>query len=98
MSKNVAINKNINIPAENKSIDTLSDLLRKLQFRATVFFREQYCGDWAIDTSGSEQVPFHLVTHGESWLHNDGQKPTQLMSLPFFLFRKLGQDIFVSAV
>ena len=57
--------------SENESLgDALSDLLRQLHFGARVFFRDGYCGGWAVDTSGSAQVPFHLVCQGEGWLHD----------------------------
>lgn len=68
------------------STDPLSDLLQKVRFSATVFFRAEYCGNWAVDTSGSRQVPFHLVTHGEGWLHADGASPTRLMTGHLVLF------------
>ena len=53
--------------------DPLSDLLRRLGFTADVFFRAEYCGRWAVDTSGSRSVPFHLVVSGEGWLHDSGE-------------------------
>ncbi|MDJ0655665.1 MAG: cupin domain-containing protein [Xanthomonadales bacterium] len=59
--------------------DPLSTLLRQLNFRAEVFFRAEYCGRWAVDTSGSNQVPFHLVAHGEGWLHGDNSPPRRLL-------------------
>lgn len=66
--------------------DILSDWLRKIDFRAEVFFRDAYCGNWAVDTSGSNNVPFHLVSQGEGWLHSDGIEPQRLLpgSLVFF--------------
>ncbi|MEM7082072.1 MAG: AraC family transcriptional regulator [Pseudomonadota bacterium] len=66
--------------------DPLSELLQKVRFSASVFFRAEYCGNWAVDTSGSRQVPFHLVTHGEGWLHTDGESPTRLMTGHLVLF------------
>ncbi len=68
------------------STDPLSDLLQKVRFNASVFFRAEYCGNWAVDTSGSRQVPFHLVTHGEGWLHTDGESPTRLMTGHLVMF------------
>ena len=59
--------------------DTLSDWLRRVNFRAEVFFRAEYCGRWAVDTSGSNNVPFHLVSQGEGWLHDDSNAPKQLL-------------------
>ncbi|MEM7099333.1 MAG: AraC family transcriptional regulator [Pseudomonadota bacterium] len=60
--------------------DPLSLLLRQINFAATVFFREGYCGGWAVDTSGSTQVPFHLVCQGEGWLHSEDRPPRKLIA------------------
>ena len=69
-----------------KGEDSLSELLRRLDFRASVFFRAEYCGRWAVDTSGTQQVPFHMVSHGEGWLHGDGQVPQRLVAGHLVLF------------
>lgn len=66
--------------------DSLSAILRQLDFTATVFFRDGYCGQWAIDTSGAAQVPFHLVCQGEGWLHTEGNVPKHLMAGQLVLF------------
>ena len=60
--------------------DGLSALLRQLRFRARVFFRSEYCGSWAVDSSGSRQVPFHMVCRGEGWLHRQGEAPRRMMA------------------
>ena len=65
--------------------DPLSDLLRQLNFSAEVFFRESYCGSWALDTSGSSHIPFHLVARGRAWLH-DSDEPAQLVEGDLVLF------------
>ena len=66
--------------------DALSEWLRQIDFRAEVFFRAEYCGNWAVDTSGSNNLPFHLVSQGEGWLHGDDQQPQRLLpgNLVFF--------------
>ncbi len=66
--------------------DPLSDLLRKLRFGAQVFFSGDYCGRWAVDTSGSSQVPFHLVAEGEGWLHGAQGAPERLLAGELVLF------------
>jgi len=58
----------------------LSQLLQALRLEANVFHNGQYCGMWAIDTSGTHQMTFHVVTHGhcklqvgDEWLQlNEG--------------------------
>jgi AraC family transcriptional activator of mtrCDE len=71
---------------EGSGGDPLSELLRQLRFSATVYLRSDFCGLWAVDTSGGRQVPFHLVTHGEGWLHVEGQEPEQLLPGHLVLF------------
>ena len=66
--------------------DPLSDLLRQLDFSAQVFFRSEYCGRWAVDTSGSSMVPFHMVTEGDGWVHTDEAPPTKLVAGQLVLF------------
>ncbi|MCB1874809.1 MAG: AraC family transcriptional regulator [Chromatiales bacterium] len=67
-------------------VDALSDWLRRIDFRAEVFFRAEYCGNWAVNTSGSNNVPFHLVAQGEGWLHGEAKPPQRLLpgNLVFF--------------
>ncbi|MEM9313270.1 MAG: AraC family transcriptional regulator [Pseudomonadota bacterium] len=66
--------------------DALGDWLRRIEFRAEVFFRSEYCGRWAVDTSGANHVPFHLVSQGEGWLHGQDSPPRRLLpgNLVFF--------------
>jgi AraC family transcriptional activator of mtrCDE len=59
--------------------DALSSVLSGLQLNAEVHKDGNYCGAWAVDTSGSRRIPFHLIGRGEAWLHMEGQ-PTQMLS------------------
>ena len=68
--------------------DALSTLLRRLRFEAKVFLRADYCGVWAVDTSGERHIPFHLVTHGEGWLHMAGEAPQPMRPGHLVLFPK----------
>lgn len=76
----------INVDHEDIQQDRLSALLRRIDFSARVFFREGYCGEWAVDTSGSTHAPFHLVSYGEGWVHTDNAAPRRLVAgqLAFF--------------
>ncbi len=79
--------KNIEKVSENViSGDSLSDVLARIRFGARVFFRSEYCGQWAVDTSGSNHVPFHLVAGGEGWLHSHSAPPQRLKSGHLVLF------------
>lgn len=60
--------RGLNAEAKN-ALDTI---LRRIDFRADVFYRGQLCDSWALDTSGTGHVNFHLVCHGDCWLHMPG--------------------------
>jgi len=70
----------------SESADTLSGLLHRLKFSAKVFLRADFCGLWAVDTSGEHRVPFHLVTRGEGWLHLANKEPQKLLPGHLVLF------------
>ena len=50
----------------------LDPVLAKLRVKAKVFQNGQYCGAWAVDTSGSKNMTFHVVTQGECFLDVGG--------------------------
>jgi AraC-like DNA-binding protein len=50
-------------------MDVLSDVLRLLRLRASVFFHASFCGAWSVDASGSDKATFHLLARGSAWLH-----------------------------
>jgi AraC-like DNA-binding protein len=52
-------------------MDPLSQLLSTLKVQANIFHNGQYCGNWALDTSGSNHISFHVVTHGDCYLKVD---------------------------
>ena len=59
--------------------DALSDILRKMRLRTEIYARPDYCGTWAVDTSGHRKVAFHLIERGSGWLHLDQEdEPTRL--------------------
>jgi len=66
--------------------DGLSILLNRLQLSARVFLRADFCGDWAVDTSGVRRAPFHLVTRGTGWLHEPGDAPRLLTAGDLVVF------------
>jgi AraC family transcriptional activator of mtrCDE len=66
--------------------DGLSSLLARLKLSARVFLRADFCGDWAVDTSGERRAPFHLVTRGTGWLHKPGAEPLLLTAGDLVLF------------
>ena len=56
----------------SSSMDVLNQLFSTLKVTANVFHNGQYCGNWAIDTSGSSYISFHIVSHGRCFLSIDG--------------------------
>jgi AraC family transcriptional regulator, activator of mtrCDE len=65
----------------------IDEILRRISFRAEVFYRGQLCDDWALDTSGTGNVNFHIVCHGECWLHlPKAQHPTRLSNGDIVVF------------
>ncbi len=53
--------------------DPLSVLLKRLSLNAEVYVNGDFCGTWAVDTSGSRRIPFHLIGAGQAWLHINDQ-------------------------
>ena len=49
----------------------LNQLLSALKVKANVFHNGQYCGAWAVDTSGSNLMNFHIVTKGQCEIEVD---------------------------
>jgi len=78
-------------------VDPLSAVLRQFAFSARVFFRDGYCGEWGVDTSGSTQVPFHLVCEGEGWLHGDADAPQQLLAGQLVMFPQDSAHVLASS-
>ena len=46
----------------------LDDLLATLKVEANVFHNGHYCGEWAVDTTGSKRMNFHVVSAGQCYL------------------------------
>lgn len=66
--------------------DSLSAILNRLQLSAEVYVNGSFCGDWAVDTSGSQRIPFHLIGYGEAWLHSPDSVPRLLQAGDLVVF------------
>lgn len=66
--------------------DPLSVLLTRLDLKAEVYVNGDFCGTWAVDTSGSKRIPFHLIGSGTAWLHFDGKASQELTSHDLVVF------------
>ena len=69
-----------------KDSDALSCVLSRLQLNAEIYVDGQFSGTWAVDTSGSRRIPFHLIGQGEAWLHTDNLNEKRLYSGNMVLF------------
>ena len=77
--------------------DALSSVLSGLQLNAEVYSDGDYCGAWAVDTSGSRRIPFHLIGRGEAWLHLDGQPAQMLSSGDLVIFPRDSQHVIANS-
>ena len=50
-------------------MDVLSDILQTFRLKASVFLHANFCGNWAVDTSGEKKAAFHMIARGACWLH-----------------------------
>ena len=73
--------------------DALSSVLSRLQLNAEVYSDGDFCGTWAVDTSGSRRIPFHLIGRGEAWLHVNGQPPQMLSCGDLVIFPRDTQHV-----
>lgn len=74
----------------NSSSLLINWLLESLEPDASVFHTGQYCGGWQAHTQGLAQASFHLLTHGECWLHIEGAQSQSLRAGDaLFLLRDL---------
>lgn len=67
-------------PANDIQDDALTHFLTKVRFYAKIFKHRHYCGNWAIDTSGSGHVPFHFIGKGSAWVHVGEHEPQLLQA------------------
>lgn len=51
------------------TLQPVNDFLRQIHLGAEVFYVGQLCDAWHMPTSGGGATTFHLVCHGEAWVH-----------------------------
>lgn len=58
----------------------INDFLRRLHLGSEVYYVGQLCDAWHMSTpGGSDATTFHLVCHGEAWIHmTGGDKPARM--------------------
>ncbi len=84
---------------EQQPQDALTAILHRLRLRAGVFIHADFCGTWAVDTSGHRKVPFHLIGHGNGWLHTgDTAEPRLLTTGDLVVFPHNARHVIASSV
>lgn len=66
----------------------INDFLRHLHLGSEIYYVGQLCDAWHMSTpGGSDATTFHLLCHGEAWIHMPNQfKPTQMRAGDIALF------------
>jgi thiosulfate/3-mercaptopyruvate sulfurtransferase len=59
-------------------MDLISDMLSTLHLEASVFLHANFCQDWVIDINDFDVGTFHLIAHGDCWLHLPGRDAISL--------------------
>ena len=59
-------------------MDLMSNMLSTLRLNASIFLHSTFCNEWVIDIGEINIATFHLVSHGDCWLHLPYKKPLSL--------------------
>lgn len=58
-------------------MEVLNQLFSTFKVSANIMHNGQYCGNWAVDTSGTHYMSFHIISHGRCFLTvNNGSDNT----------------------
>lgn len=52
-------------------MDVLSDILRSMNLRGSVYFGSSFCVPWGLDIAQSDKASFHIIERGQCWLRMD---------------------------
>jgi AraC-like DNA-binding protein len=70
-------------------MDVLNQLFSTFKISSEVFHNGQYCGSWAVDTSGLQYMSFHIISHGSCYMTvGDNPKVYELGEGDLVLFPK----------
>ena len=59
-------------------MDLLSSMLTTLRLDASIFLHSSFCQEWVIDINAIDEGTFHLISHGDCWLHRPNTEPIAL--------------------
>lgn len=54
-------------------MNAINQLLESLKIEANVYHNGKFCGNWAVNTSGSQRMSFHIVTQGQCFFKLDDE-------------------------
>ncbi len=70
-------------------MDALSDILKLIRLKSTVYFRKDFASPWGMEMGNSPFAQFHLVVRGHCYLQTDDMKdPTDLYAGDILVFPK----------
>ena len=59
-------------------MDLVSNMLSTLRLNASIFLHSTFCKEWVIDIGQINIATFHIISHGDCWLHFPHKKPVAL--------------------
>ncbi len=70
-------------------MDALSDILKLIRLKSSVYFRKDFASPWGMEIGKSPFAQFHLVVRGHCYLQTDDMKdPTDLYAGDIVVFPK----------
>lgn len=63
------------MPQSDRADRIIHWVLNSLELETTLFHMGQYCGSWRASVAGRARAGYHLVLHGECWLHVPDREP-----------------------
>lgn len=63
-----------------QTLPNIDEFLRRLHLGSEVYYVGQLCNAWHMSSTGGDATTFHLVCHGEAWIHMPGHEQPARMS------------------
>ncbi|MDO8270628.1 MAG: AraC family transcriptional regulator [Gammaproteobacteria bacterium] len=57
-----------------QTLPNIDEFLRRLHLGSEVYYVGQLCNAWHMSSPGGDATTFHLVCHGEAWIHMPGHE------------------------
>lgn len=62
-------------------MDALTDILNTLRLSSSLYFRTELTSPWGVEVPSKEKIArFHIVIHGQCWVHIEGEEEGFYMS------------------